>query len=59
MAEALTAVLTDDALAARLTEAGHQRANAYSMDRLAAAYEQLYRDAMARTPAAEPVRSGA
>ena len=59
LAEALTAVLTDEALAARLTEAGHQRANAYSMDRLAAAYEQLYRDAMARTPAAEPVRSGA
>ena len=31
----------------------------WRMDRLAAAYEQLYRDAMARTPAAEPVRSGA
>ena len=29
------------------------------LNNLAAAYEQLYRDAMARTPAAEPVRSGA
>ncbi|CCM65034.1 MULTISPECIES: glycosyltransferase family 4 protein [Candidatus Microthrix] len=52
LAKALNAVLGDQALAKRLVVAGHQRANAYSMERLAASYEQLYRDAMARTPAA-------
>ncbi|MEZ5383068.1 MAG: glycosyltransferase family 4 protein [Microthrixaceae bacterium] len=52
LAEALQRVLDSPALAVRLVSAGHQRANAYSMERLAAAYEQLYRDAMARTPAA-------
>ena len=41
-----------DTLAERLIENGHQRANSFSMERLAASYEQLYRDAMARTAAA-------
>ncbi|MEZ5371623.1 MAG: glycosyltransferase family 4 protein [Microthrixaceae bacterium] len=52
LAKAINAVLDNPALAERLIENGHQRANSFSMERLAASYEQLYRDAMARTAAA-------
>lgn len=52
LAKMINAVLNDNALSQRLIEGGHERAKGYSMNRLAASYEQLYRDAMSRTPAA-------
>jgi phosphatidylinositol alpha-mannosyltransferase len=43
LAASITMVLDDDALAASLVAAGHQRAQHFSMDRLADTYLSLYR----------------
>lgn len=50
LAAELRLVLDDPALRARLADQGRRRARQFSMDALAAAYVDLYRDAIASSP---------
>jgi phosphatidylinositol alpha-mannosyltransferase len=54
LAGALTRVLTDADLAARLRAAGQRRAEAFSMTALAAAYVEIYRELLATIDAGRP-----
>jgi phosphatidyl-myo-inositol alpha-mannosyltransferase len=54
LAGALTRVLTDADLAARLRAAGERRAEAFSMTGLAAAYVEIYRELLTTVDAGRP-----
>jgi phosphatidylinositol alpha-mannosyltransferase len=54
LAGALTRVLTDADLAARLRAAGERRAETFSMTALAAAYVEIYRELLATVDAGRP-----
>lgn len=55
LGKALARVLGEPALVAGLVEAGHRRAEAHSMQRLAAEYERLYAEVLRMEAAAETV----